>query len=94
MTTKEVANRLVELCRVGQMQQAQEELFRMATSAGIDVGADAIKAIKAGVMEIAELYVVNKSDRPGADKLKHEVEIMLGIRRGNAYRHVGAHHSG
>ncbi len=27
MTTQEVANRLVELCRMGQIQQAQEELF-------------------------------------------------------------------
>jgi len=48
--------------------------------------------LKAGVMEIAELYVINKSDRPGADKLKQEVEVMLGIRRGNAFAHVRAHH--
>jgi hypothetical protein len=27
MTTQEVANRLVELCRIGQIQQAQEELY-------------------------------------------------------------------
>jgi LAO/AO transport system kinase len=43
-------------------------------------------------MEIAELYVINKSDRPGADKLKQEVEVMLGIRRGNAFAHVRPHH--
>jgi LAO/AO transport system kinase len=43
-------------------------------------------------MEIAELYVINKSDRPGADKLKNEVEVMLGIRRGNAFAHVRPHH--
>jgi LAO/AO transport system kinase len=43
-------------------------------------------------MEIADVFVVNKSDRPGADKLKQEIEVMLGIRRGNAFRHVGAHH--
>jgi LAO/AO transport system kinase len=36
--------------------------------------------------------VINKSDRPGADKLRQEVEVMLGIRRGNAFRHVGSHH--
>jgi LAO/AO transport system kinase len=53
---------------------------------------DAIQTLKAGVMEIADLYVINKSDRPGADKLRQEVEVMLGIRRGNAFRHVGAHH--
>jgi len=54
---------------------------------------DGIQTLKAGVMEIAELYVINKSDRPGADKLKQEVEIMLGIRRGNAFAHVRPHHN-
>jgi LAO/AO transport system kinase len=52
---------------------------------------DGIQTLKAGVMEIAELYVINKSDRPGADKLKQEVEVMLGIRRGNALPHVTPH---
>jgi LAO/AO transport system kinase len=44
-------------------------------------------------MEIAELYVINKSDRPGADKLKQEVEVMLGIRKGNAFAHITPHHN-
>src|SRR5256885_11857279 len=44
-------------------------------------------------MEIADIYVVNKSDRPGADKFRQEVEVMLGIRRGNAFRHVAPHHA-
>src|SRR5437773_5428642 len=35
---------------------------------------------------------VNKSDRPGADKFRQEVEVMLGIRRGNAFRHITPHH--
>src|SRR5258708_20155709 len=43
-------------------------------------------------MEIADVYVMNKSDRPGADKLRQEIEVMLGIRRGNAFRHMHAHH--
>ncbi len=53
---------------------------------------DGIQALKAGVMEIADIYVINKSDRPGADTLRQEVEVMLGIRRGNAFRHVAPHH--
>jgi LAO/AO transport system kinase len=48
--------------------------------------------MKAGVMEIADIYAVNKADRPGADRLQNEIEVMLGIRRGNAYRHVAPHH--
>src|SRR5207245_3839233 len=43
-------------------------------------------------MEIADIYVINKADRPGSDKLRQEVEVMLGIRRGNAFRHIPAHH--
>ena len=38
---------------------------------------DSIQMTKAGIMEIADLYVINKSDRPGADLLKNEVENIL-----------------
>jgi len=36
--------------------------------------------------------VVNKSDRPGADRLRHELELMLGLRSGNTLKNVPAHH--
>jgi LAO/AO transport system kinase len=38
---------------------------------------DGIQAIKAGVMEIADLFVVNKADRDGADVLASEISAML-----------------
>jgi LAO/AO transport system kinase len=41
---------------------------------------------------VADVFVVNKADRSGADKLRQEIEVMLGIRRGNAFRNVPAHH--
>ena len=53
---------------------------------------DGIQTLKSGVMEIADLFVVNKADRPGAEKLRQEIEVTLGIRQGNAFRHVRAHH--
>jgi LAO/AO transport system kinase len=53
---------------------------------------DSIQTLKAGLMEIADLFVVNKSDRPGADRLRHEIEVMLGLRGGHALRNVPAHH--
>lgn len=34
---------------------------------------DAIQSLKAGIMEIADIYVINKADRPGADQLSFEV---------------------
>jgi LAO/AO transport system kinase len=53
---------------------------------------DGIQTLKSGVMEVADLFAVNKADRPGAEKLRQEIEVTLGIRRGNAFRHVPAHH--
>jgi LAO/AO transport system kinase len=38
---------------------------------------DEIQAIKAGILEIADLLVVNKADRPGADKTVQALSMML-----------------
>jgi LAO/AO transport system kinase len=43
---------------------------------------DDIQAIKAGILEIADVFVVNKSDREGADKTRREIETMVSM---NAY---------
>ncbi|MBI5568711.1 MAG: methylmalonyl Co-A mutase-associated GTPase MeaB [Desulfomonile tiedjei] len=40
---------------------------------------DAIQAIKAGVMEIADLFVVNKADLNGADRVVADIEAMLDL---------------
>src|SRR5437016_8390683 len=53
---------------------------------------DSIQTLKAGVMEVADIFVVNKSDRPGADRLRNDVELMLGLRRGVGYGNMPAHH--
>jgi LAO/AO transport system kinase len=41
---------------------------------------DSIQAMKAGLMEIADIFVVNKADREGADSIKIELENILGLR--------------
>lgn len=38
---------------------------------------DDIQALKAGIMEIGDLFIINKKDREGAEKLKTEVEYVL-----------------
>jgi LAO/AO transport system kinase len=38
---------------------------------------DGIQAIKAGIMEIADLFIVNKADRDGADNVVMDIETML-----------------
>ena len=53
---------------------------------------DSIQTLKAGLMEIADLFVVNKGDRPGADRVKTDLELMLGMRSGETMKNVPAHH--
>jgi GTPase len=40
---------------------------------------DEVQALKAGIMEIADIFVVNKSDRDGADRLAQSVAAMLAL---------------
>jgi len=40
---------------------------------------DEVQALKAGIMEIADIFVVNKADRDGADRLVHSVAGMLAL---------------
>jgi len=40
---------------------------------------DDVQTFKAGVMEIADVYVINKADRPGAERVEQEVAAMLAI---------------
>jgi len=47
---------------------------------------DDIQAIKAGIMEIADLFVVNKADRPGADRSVQEIRHMLDLFRPSTLR--------
>jgi LAO/AO transport system kinase len=53
---------------------------------------DSIQAMKAGLMEAADLFVINKADRPGAHRLAKEVEMMIHFRTGKTMKRVPAHH--
>lgn len=84
---------IIETVGVGQTELDVAATAETTVLVLVPESGDGIQTLKAGVMEIAELYVINKSDRPGADKLKQEVEVMLGIRRGNAFAHITPHHN-
>ncbi len=47
---------------------------------------DAVQANKAGLMEIADVFVVNKGDRPGVDDTVGDIERMLSLRAGDGWR--------
>ncbi len=83
---------LVETVGVG---QSELEIARLADTSVVVLvpeSGDSIQTLKAGVMEIADLFVVNKADRPGADRLRNDIELMLGLRTGATMRDVPAHH--
>ncbi len=40
---------------------------------------DAVQANKAGLMEIADVFVINKADRPGVDETRRDLELMLDL---------------
>ena len=83
---------LIETVGVG---QSELEVARTADTSLVVLvpeSGDSIQTLKAGLMEIADVFTVNKADRPGADRLRNEIEIMLGMRGGAALRNVPAHH--
>ena len=83
---------LIETVGVG---QSELDIARTADSSLVVLvpeSGDSIQTLKAGLMEIADIFVVNKADRPGADRLRHELELMLGLRGGNTLKNVPAHH--
>ena len=48
---------------------------------------DGIQAMKAGLMEIADIFVVNKADRPGADRVLNDLQAALHLRTGKITTH-------
>lgn len=47
---------------------------------------DAVQANKAGLLEIADVFVINKADRPGADETRGDLERMLDLTTGDGWR--------
>ena len=73
---------LVETVGVG---QDEVEIARLAhvTLVVLTPGAgDDVQTLKAGIMEIAQVFVINKSDLPGADKLQREIHAAMGLAHG------------
>jgi LAO/AO transport system kinase len=71
---------LIETVGVGQdevdiIRTADVSIVTLVPGAGDDV-----QALKAGIMEIADIFVVNKADREGADRVAAEVEANLALR--------------
>jgi LAO/AO transport system kinase len=71
---------LVETVGVGQseidiMERTDTVLVILCPESG-----DAIQTMKAGLFEIADIFVVNKADNPGADNFVRDIQAMLQLR--------------
>lgn len=83
---------LIETVGVGQSELDVARTADTTVLVLVPESGDSIQTLKAGVMEIADVFVVNKADRPGADRLRNDVELMLGLRKGVSFGNVPAHH--
>ena len=68
---------LVETVGVGQTEIEIAGLADTTVVVLVPEAGDEVQAMKAGLMEIADLFVVNKSDRPGADTFIRNLRLML-----------------
>lgn len=70
---------LVETVGVGQQEIDVSRVVETVCLLTIPGAGDDIQAIKAGIMEIADVLVVNKADRPGADETARDLHQMLAL---------------
>ena len=70
---------LIETVGVGQDEVEVARLADATVLMLVPGMGDDVQTFKAGVMEIADVFLINKADRPGADRVEQEVATMLGI---------------
>ena len=68
---------LIETVGVGQTELDVLHVADHVSVVLVPESGDSVQAMKAGLMEIADLFVVNKADRPGADSLAREIEASV-----------------
>ncbi len=68
---------IIETVGVGQSEIEIAGLADTTVVVLVPEGGDEVQTMKAGLMEIADIFVVNKSDRPGAEGLVRALQLML-----------------
>jgi len=68
---------LIETVGVGQTELDIMEIAHSTVVVLTPESGDTIQTMKAGLLEVADIFVVNKADREGADKILHELKSML-----------------
>jgi len=70
---------VIETVGVGQDEVDIVRIADMSIVTLVPGAGDDVQAMKAGIMEIADVFVVNKADREGADRLAASIEMMLAL---------------
>ena len=87
-----LARILIETVGVGQTELGITGAVDTVVVVLVPESGDGVQAMKAGLMEIADVFVVNKADRPGADRVLNDLRTALHLRAGKALGDVPAHH--
>jgi LAO/AO transport system kinase len=72
---------LIETVGVGQIELDIVDACDTTLVVFVPESGDSIQAMKAGLMEIADIFVVNKADREGANRIVSELNMILDVRR-------------
>ena len=70
---------LIETVGVGQDEVEIAKLADVTVVVLVPGMGDDVQAIKAGIMEIADVFVINKADQPGADRLEREILALQSL---------------
>jgi len=73
---------IIETVGVGQDEVEIAGLAQVTVVVLVPGMGDDVQTIKAGIMEIADIFVINKSDLPGADVVERELQAMLSLADG------------
>ena len=77
---------IIETVGVGQTELDIIKISDCVLVTLVPEAGDGIQAMKAGLMEIGDLFVVNKADRGGADKLAREIDYMCSLKHDSSIR--------
>jgi LAO/AO transport system kinase len=70
---------IIETVGVGQEEVAVTSAADVTVLVLVPGLGDDVQAMKAGIMEIADVFAINKSDMPGADRLEQEIRMMQSL---------------
>ena len=73
---------IIETVGVGQDEVEVAGLAQVTVVVLVPGMGDDVQAIKAGIMEIADVFAINKSDQPGAGRVEQELHAMLSLTEG------------